>query len=364
MPSSEGPDYAALIRAAHHARTQPPDWLSSGSTVFSPQHGLGEVTALLGQRLAVNFRKGLSVQYPNWETAIAAGQIRSADTEPSPKTEEDGQEFSTIDPAALEAIPQESFRSIARELSARLVAVDVEPPHSGEHLAISEDLPSAFQVALGAVGINRLYSHQVESLQQLRSGRDLSIVTPTASGKTLCYNPAIFESCLTDPSATALYLFPLKALALDQMRKLENLVGALPPDRQFKVGLMTGDTPTHEREKLFDPDPPRILAMSPDLLHYQLHKVKQRQRFRSWRNYLRYLRWVVVDEVHTYIGAFGAHFANLMRRLRLTVDQLGGDSDHLQFVFSSATVGNPAEMALRFSGRERNPERLHLIERS
>jgi DEAD/DEAH box helicase domain-containing protein len=205
----------------------------------------------------------------------------------------------------------------------------------------------------------------VEALNYLRSGLDLSLVTPTASGKTLCYNLPIIESSLNQPQTTALYIFPLKALAFDQMRKLGQLVEAMPPQsHQLKVGLMTGDTPKEERLRLFIPKPPNILAVSPDLLHHHLYNLRRRDDGEPWRQFLRQLRWVVIDEAHTYVGAFGAHFANLMRRLRLAVDSVGGNSDQVQFICASATVGNPKEMALRFSGRERHPERLRLIERS
>ena len=235
--------------------------------------------------------------------------------------------------------------------------------HASERHQIPTDLPLALQTALNRIGITSLYSHQVEALACLRAGKDLSIATPTASGKTLCYNPAVFESCLSDRQTTALYLFPLKALALDQMKKLEQIVAALPPDQRPKLGRITGDVPIAERKKLFAPHPPQILAVSPDVLHYQLYNTKRGQN-ESWREFLRHLKWVVIDESHTYVGAFGAHFANLMRRLRMAIDSLGGNSDGVQYVFSSATIGNPQEMAYCFSGREATPEQLHAITRS
>jgi DEAD/DEAH box helicase domain-containing protein len=160
-----------------------------------------------------------------------------------------------------------------------------------------------------------------------------------------------------------LYIFPLKALALDQIRKLHHLVRAIPGSR-IKIGLMTGDTPKEERTKLFIPHPPNILAVSPDLLHHFLYNVRRRESGQGWRLFLRQLRYVVIDESHSYLGAFGAHFANLMRRLQLAVDAVGGNSDSLQFICSSATIGNPQEMALRLGGRTDQPQRLHLIESS
>nr|WP_248277511.1 DEAD/DEAH box helicase [Brasilonema sp. UFV-L1] len=228
---------------------------------------------------------------------------------------------------------------------------------------IPNDLPPALRLGLQNSGITSIFSHQLEALAKLRAGFDLSITTPTASGKTLCYNLPILESCIKQPQTTALYIFPLKALALDQMRKLLSLVKAIPNNR-LKVALMTGDTPKEERQRLFIPSPPNILAVSPDLLHHYLYNVRRREEGEGWRQFLRQLRWVVIDESHTYVGAFGAHFANLMRRFRLAVDAVGGNSHSLQVICSSATIGNPQEMALRFSGRSNQHERLHLIARS
>ncbi len=148
------------------------------------------------------------------------------------------------------------------------------------------------------------------------------------------------------------------------MRKLKQIVDGLSNDHSLTMGLMTGDTPKDERQRLFIPQPPNILAVSPDLLHHYLYNLRRRDDGEHWREFLRRLRWVVIDESHTYVGAFGAHFANLMRRLRVAVSRVGGNSLKLQFICSSATIGNPEEMALRFSGRTLQPERLRLIQHS
>ncbi len=266
--------------------------------------------------------------------------------------------------AQIQAIPDSRFRVLAAEIAESLTNVDITPPSIGELYPCPSDLPVQLRSALTRIGINNLYSHQLEALTNLRAGLDLSICTQTASGKTLCYNIAVLESCLQQSETRGLYIFPLKALAVDQMVKLSSLVTALGTEPVLKVGLMTGDTPKDERQQLFLPDPPNILAVSPDLLHHYLYNVRRRQGGEQWREFLRRLRWVVIDEAHTYVGAFGGHFANLMRRLRLAVDSVNGNSDKLQFICTSATIGNPEEMALRFSGRTAQPERLHLIEDS
>lgn len=368
MTNFQPTDYAALIRAASTATPTTPDWLETGKQVFAPKYGTGNVIALLGKRLIVKFPEySIPVQFKDWQEAVQVGEVQPLT--PAPITQEivpNELPFSSsrVSLAQIQAIAQPQFRAIAHQLAESLTAISISLPTTGELYAIPSSLPLGLQTAFNQIGINRLYSHQVESLEQLRMGKDLSIVTPTASGKSLCYNPAIIESCLNYPHTSALYIFPLKALALDQVRTLQQIVAALPEGQHLKVGQMTGDTAFNERKRLFIPNPPHILAVSPDLLHYQLEKVRRSSEWEPWREFLRRLRWVVIDESHTYIGAFGAHFANLMRRLRRAVDSVGGTSDRLQFICSSATIGNPTEMALRFSGRTHQPKRLHLIERS
>jgi DEAD/DEAH box helicase domain-containing protein len=366
-------NYAAIIRAANQALPEPPAWLSVSKHVYSPKYGVGEVMAILGKRLIVKFVEEVNpTQLSDWEDAVASSLIQPSNsnlvssTSFLAETNPDGATSQEI-----HQIPQLAFQSVAQEFIGNITHVDIRNAHTGLIHPVPTDLPPALRLGLHNIGITSIFSHQLEALNQLRAGFDLSITTPTASGKTLCYNLAILESCLKDIATspqgsvqtTALYIFPLKALALDQMRKLRSLVEAMPTNR-IKLALMTGDTPTSERQRLFMPNPPNILAVSPDLLHHYLYNVRRREEGEGWRKYLKQLRYVVIDESHSYVGAFGAHFANLMRRLRLAVDAVGGDSSNLQFICSSATIGNPAEMALRFSGRTHQPEKLHLIQHS
>jgi DEAD/DEAH box helicase domain-containing protein len=376
MTHPEPTDYAALIRAvALSGERKHPEWLDPEQQVFSPKYGQGKVISWVGNTLIVKFPGySIPVQYKNWQQAVEKSEIAPGEAsktpEPSSQAEENGAgevqpaSFSQVSAASIAAIPQPKFRAVALELASHLSAVGITPPQPGSLYAIPKDLPLALQNALRGLGINELYSHQIEALDCLRQGCDLSIVTPTASGKTLCYNLAILEDCLKNPQTSALYIFPLKALAFDQFRKLQRIVETFPQEQRVKVGQMTGDTPYTERLELFVPHPPNILAVSPDLLHYQLSKIPRVWQWEPWREFLRRLRWVVIDESHSYTGAFGAHFTNLMRRLRRAVDSVGGNSSQLQFICSSATIGNPQDMAMRFSGRTSQPERLHLIEGS
>jgi DEAD/DEAH box helicase domain-containing protein len=376
MTNPKPTDYAALIRAVSQGgERKHPEWLDPGQQLCSPKYGQGEVMSWVGNTLIVKYPGYLiPVQYKNWQQAVETNEIAPGNVPTTPESSSQAEEksagevqpasFCKVSAAEIAAIPEPKFRAIAQELAANLSAVRITPPASGSLYAIPKDLPWALQNALRGLGIHQLYSHQIEALDCLRQGCDLSIVTPTASGKTLCYNLAILEDCLKNPQTSALYIFPLKALAFDQFRKLQRMVETFPQEQRVKVGQMTGDTPYTERLKLFVPHPPNILAVSPDLLHYQLSKIPRVQQWEPWREFLRRLRWVVIDESHSYTGAFGAHFTNLMRRLRRAVDSVGGNSSQLQFICSSATIGNPRDMAMRFSGRTSQPDQLHLIEGS
>jgi DEAD/DEAH box helicase domain-containing protein len=358
-------DYAAILRAANQTIKEPPEWLAPSKSVYSPEYGVGEVMAVLGQRLIVKFIESVNpMQFADWEDAIAKELIREsgANLTNNPIDSDISGDVAAIG-EEIDKIPHIAFQSVARDFALTITKVDIQGVIGGNIHPIPEDLPSNLQIGLQNLCINTVYSHQWEALVKLRAGYDLTITTPTASGKTLCYNLPIIESCLKQPDTTALYIFPLKALALDQMRKLQQLVKAVP-NHQIKIALMTGDTPKESRQQLFIPAPPNILAVSPDLLHHYLYNIRRPIEGEGWRQFLRQLRYVVIDESHTYIGAFGAHFANLMRRLRLAIDSVGGNSHRLQFIISSATIGNPISMALRFSGRTQQPQRLHFIKDS
>ena len=366
MSDNKPTDYAAIIRAAQSTVAEPPEWLTPGKHVYSPEYGVGEVMAILGKRLIIQFVEEVKpTQFKDWEDALNKGSIKASNAllvSSTTNITETNTQATTIS-QQIQQIPHLDFQAIAQEFAATIMAVDIKNANQGISHPLPNKLPPSLRIALERIGISSIFEHQLEALTKLDAGFDLSITTPTASGKTLCFNLPIISSCLQNPQTTALYIFPLKALAQDQMRKLHRLVKAIPGSG-IKIALMTGDTPKHERQQLFIPNPPNILAVSPDLLHHYLYNVRRREEGEGWRLFLKQLRWVVIDESHTYVGAFGAHFANLMRRLQLAVDTVGGNSQNLQFICSSATIGNPQEMALRFSGRTHQPERLHLIARS
>jgi DEAD/DEAH box helicase domain-containing protein len=188
---------------------------------------------------------------------------------------------------------------------------------------------------LRLIGIDGLYEHQRRGLDAIRAGRDVVVATGTASGKTLVYNVAFASQAIVDPKATALYLFPTKALARDQLRAVREL--KLP---QLKAAVFDGDTPREERPLIRRNA--NLVMTNPDMLHAGILPDHQR-----WADFLLRLSLVVVDEAHVARGVFGSHVAMILRRLRRLVAHYGGDP---RFVLASATVGNPAELAERLVG--------------
>ena len=192
--------------------------------------------------------------------------------------------------------------------------------------------------ALTAVGMERLYSHQAAAIDQVREGKNIAIVTGTASGKTLCYVVPVVEALLSDPMATMLFIYPTKALAQDQLRGLTAFQEKLGLD--LLAGTFDGDTPQNQRRKVRDSG--NIALTNPDMLHQGI--LPQHAR---WNRFFTHLRYVVIDEVHAYRGVFGSHLANVMRRLHRICRHYGSTP---QFICSSATIANPREHAERVCG--------------
>lgn len=182
-------------------------------------------------------------------------------------------------------------------------------------------------------GIERPYIQQTMVWERAFSGRDVVVVTPTASGKTLCYNVPILQSILDDPSARALYLFPTKALSQDQVNELQGVIDVLGAD--IKTFTYDGDTPSDARQAIRAQG--HLVVTNPDMLHQGILPHHTR-----WQKLFENLRFVVVDELHTYRGVFGSHLANLFRRLCRICHFYGSDP---RFICASATIANPKELA-------------------
>jgi DEAD/DEAH box helicase domain-containing protein len=211
------------------------------------------------------------------------------------------------------------------------------PAVAGRYAELPQELAPKLRAALIARGVGRLYSHQSEAWDLVRRGQHLVVVTPTASGKTLCYNLPVIDAALKQ-QAKALYLFPTKALSQDQVAELNELNRA--GDLGIRAYTFDGDTPGDARKAVRTRGD--IVVSNPDMLHQAIlpHHTKWAQFFES-------LRFVVIDEMHGYRGVFGAHMANLLRRLR-RICRFYGSSP--QFIFASATIANPAELAAQLLG--------------
>ncbi len=213
------------------------------------------------------------------------------------------------------------------------------PARRARFAELSPPLPAPLHDALQRVGIERLYTHQVEAITTVRAGHDVLVVTGTASGKSLAYQLPVLEHLCRDPEARALFLFPTKALEQDQLKSLQQL---LPREPGIRVEILDGDTPAHRRAKLKE-HPPHILISNPDLLHLSLLP-----HHPAWKSFWERLRFVVLDELHTYKGIFGSHIAHVLRRLhRVTTFY----ATQPRFVACSATISNPAEFARSLADR-------------
>jgi DEAD/DEAH box helicase domain-containing protein len=230
-------------------------------------------------------------------------------------------------------------RRLQKKYASRITGHSVEPAREGRYAELPSDLPPALAHALRSRGIERLYCHQAEAWNLARSGRHFVVVTPTASGKTLCYSLPVLAGAL-EQRAKALYLFPTKALAQDQLAELLELNRA--GELGLKAHTFDGDTPGDARQAIrLHGD---LVISNPDMLHQALlpHHTK-------WAQFFENLRYVVIDEIHSYRGVFGAHLANVLRRLKRICAFYGS---HPQFILASATIGNPAEHAGALIGDE------------
>src|SRR5512134_3956983 len=191
--------------------------------------------------------------------------------------------------------------------------------------------------ALKARGVQQLYSHQARAFDTVAKGEHLVVVTPTASGKTLCYNLPVLQALVQQPEARVLYLFPTKALAQDQLAELMELSKSLPDMRMFTYD---GDTPQDARRSVRARA--NLVLTNPDMLHSGIlpHHTK-------WVNLFQNLRYIVIDELHAYRGVFGSHLANVLRRLKRICTHYGSTP---QFIMASATIANPGELASRITG--------------
>ncbi len=202
-------------------------------------------------------------------------------------------------------------------------------------------LDSKLRQVLESRGISELYTHQAEAIEHALAGRNVVVITPTASGKTLCYNAPVLHTILKDPSSRALYLFPTKALAQDQLAELQVMCETIDAATGERVGVFTydGDTPQDARRAIRTRA--HVVLSNPDMLHSGILPHHPR-----WAKLFENLRFIVVDELHEYRGVFGSHLCNVLRRLRRVCRHYGSDP---VFLCSSATIANPKDLAERLT---------------
>lgn len=194
--------------------------------------------------------------------------------------------------------------------------------------------------ALSQRGIYKLYTHQAKAVEHVLNGKNVTVVTPTASGKTLCYNIPVINKVLEDSSSRALYIFPTKALAQDQMAELHELCELAEAD--VKSYTYDGDTPVNARKAVRQAG--NVIITNPDMLHSGILP-----QHTKWVDFFENLKYIVIDELHTYVGVFGSNVCNVMRRLKRLCNFYGSDP---QFICLSATIANPDELARRITGEE------------
>jgi DEAD/DEAH box helicase domain-containing protein len=223
-----------------------------------------------------------------------------------------------------------------------LVHERAEPARAATPGVLRPRLPAPLARALVRQGVKQLYAHQVAAVEAIRRGENVVLASPTASGKSLAFALPTLERILETPeNRHALYLYPTKALISDQLRALREIVGALQLDEPPRVAVLTGDTPREERFVLAE-RPPSILLANPDIVHHSLLPDHHR-----WRRFLSGLDVVVLDELHSYRGVFGAHVALVLRRLRRLAALYGAAP---RFIAASATISNPSELAEQLVG--------------
>jgi DEAD/DEAH box helicase domain-containing protein len=244
-----------------------------------------------------------------------------------------------------EALQRLGGSAIPRQAEGEPIVTAVEriPAVAAQYAPFPEGVDERLLDALGGRGVERLYTHQADAWQHALAGRNLVVVTPTASGKTLCYNGPVLNAILQDGSARALYLFPTKALAQDQLAELHAMADLISDRTGTEIGVFTydGDTPQDARKSIRARA--HVVLTNPDMLHSGILPHHPR-----WAKLFENLRYVVIDELHAYRGVFGSHLANIMRRLHRICRHYGSKPT---FICSSATIANPAELAERLVGR-------------
>ncbi len=224
----------------------------------------------------------------------------------------------------------------AEDYQGQIEHIEVIPARQARYGELKSELSEDVRQVLDDLGLKKLYRHQVQAIEAVLAGKNVVIAAGTASGKTLCYTLPLAQAIHDDPTTRAILTYPTKALAQDQLGKL----GAFGAGTVFTAHTYDGDTPQNQRRRIRQHA--QVILTNPDMLHVAICPYHE-----SWADFFRHLRYVVLDEVHTYRGVFGSHTANVLRRLRRIARHHGADP---QFICTSATIGNPQEHCERLVG--------------
>lgn len=228
----------------------------------------------------------------------------------------------------------------SEKFMANVSAWETIPAREAQYADFPQSADPRLRNILEKRGISQLYLHQAIAFSKVEAGKDIVVVTPTASGKTLCYNLPVLNQILRHPETRALYLFPTKALSQDQMKEIHELITLLGED--IKTYTYDGDTPANARKLIRSAG--HIVVTNPDMLHTGIlpHHTK-------WVKLFENLKYIIIDEIHHYRGVFGSHVANVFRRLRRICNFYGSNP---QFICASATIANPEDLASRLTGKD------------
>ncbi|MBW4567429.1 MAG: DEAD/DEAH box helicase [Tolypothrix carrinoi HA7290-LM1] len=307
-----------------------PEWLQPSRSIYSKQYGTIQISTIIGENL--HFIKGnISQVIFNWREEIEQGNLSPVQNALSPR--------SLI------------YQQIASELEGRnkLAHCDIIPEQAANYQPIPENVHPAVSMALAQLGINQLYSHQIQAWSAYNQSSDIILETPTSSGKSISFLLPVIHECLKGNSC--IIFFNLKALAFDQEEKIKEFINLLPEPIRPAILNINGDTPSQERKKLYT-HKPSIICVTPDVWNHELTNYQ-------FDNYnfietLRKISIITVDEAHYYSGIFGSNFALLNRRTQLLIKLAGSDISKLQYIFASATISNSQEIAQKISNRKSN----------
>lgn len=319
-----------------------------GSRVFFPKQGRGTIKQIKGNMIAVLF-DAQNGGNPIWVPAdlLEPGQdtpstakSKTPRTQPSNEPVSRGSQLSNY----LLEMRAEVLQVLAEE-GVGYSDIYIHDPSEDPSTPPQEiNIDSRIANVFSARGISRFYSHQVKAREAMLQGKNVIIATPTASGKTEAYNPTILEALLKEPDSTALYVFPLVALGLDQTERLQELNQSLQYKDRIEIGIYNGSVSNEVKKRTLRGNN-RILVTTPESLHYIFLPKSQA----NWKNFFRNLRYIVVDEAHVYKGVFGANMANIIRRVLARCGR-EGNLRFPQVIVSSATIRDPAKLAEQLTG--------------